>query len=418
MRINSVVTTVLFSFVLALLPTSVSGAEYPGVDEPLKITGPLKLFEPCEPGQLYSCIEYVGIINDEGKATEIFTAGEPEIVSFPFGYQHSYTGRVYDWKTSNIIHGNGSEVVKIKAFYWPWGLAISCYPYFSTPERLSCSYYVDQIQIDFEGAPNNSVKYVVRVRVPKDWSPRWSVGAGENGSTEFIKKSDGAGTLEIRAKPALKSYYPPGTNYYPILTRDTFGVPTGTYTDPVVPLKAGYTVTELKSVTLSSRHVQITLKQKCYTDSPMSIWSNGLIEWYSELNVEDQTLSVTIPAPHLKEDGSQNVGNLNFEIPVAVANCMWGIDLRGATQTRVSVFYPELGTTEVMTTSAKVIDDMYYLSLSNFHYSTPTFKVKIVQTTATTKAVVTKKTITCIKGKTTKKISGLSPKCPSGYKKK
>lgn len=26
--------------------------------------------------------------------------------------------------------------------------------------------------------------------------------------------------------------------------------------------------------------------------------------------------------------------------------------------------------------------------------------------------------ITCIKGKVTKKISGVSPKCPSGYKKK
>jgi hypothetical protein len=28
------------------------------------------------------------------------------------------------------------------------------------------------------------------------------------------------------------------------------------------------------------------------------------------------------------------------------------------------------------------------------------------------------KTITCIKGKTTKKVSGITPKCPVGYKKK
>ena len=33
-------------------------------------------------------------------------------------------------------------------------------------------------------------------------------------------------------------------------------------------------------------------------------------------------------------------------------------------------------------------------------------------------ASVKKKTITCIKGKTTKKVTGLTPKCPSGYKKK
>jgi hypothetical protein len=29
-----------------------------------------------------------------------------------------------------------------------------------------------------------------------------------------------------------------------------------------------------------------------------------------------------------------------------------------------------------------------------------------------------KTTITCVKGKTTKKVTGVSPKCPSGYKKK
>ena len=34
------------------------------------------------------------------------------------------------------------------------------------------------------------------------------------------------------------------------------------------------------------------------------------------------------------------------------------------------------------------------------------------------KKAATKTTITCVKGKTTKKVTGLSPKCPSGYKKK
>jgi hypothetical protein len=30
--------------------------------------------------------------------------------------------------------------------------------------------------------------------------------------------------------------------------------------------------------------------------------------------------------------------------------------------------------------------------------------------------VVTKKTIVCVKGKTNKKVSGVNPKCPRGYK--
>ena len=418
MKNKSVVGAVLVSFVLALLPTSVSGAEILKPDEPLKLSGPLKIFEPCEPGQLYSCIEYVGIINDAGKATKIFTSGEPETVSFPYGYEHSFTGRLYNWKTPKIMQENRNEVVKIQAFHWPWGLAYSCRPHPTYPDRPNCSFFMDELIIEFLGELNNTVKYVVRVRTPKDWSPGYSVGAGKNGSLQFTKKSDGAGTLEISATPALKSFYPAGTNYYPILTKDAFGVPTGTFTDPEVPLKAAYTGTALRSVTYSRANTATTWMQKCYADSPMSMWSNGLIDGYPQWDLSDRTLSVTIPAPHLKEDGSQNVGNLNFEIPVEVANCMWGIDLKGATQTTVSVFYPELGTTEVMTADAKVLDDIYYLSLSNFHYSTPTFKVKIVQTTATAKVVATKKTITCIKGKTSKKISGLSPKCPTGYKKK
>jgi hypothetical protein len=33
-------------------------------------------------------------------------------------------------------------------------------------------------------------------------------------------------------------------------------------------------------------------------------------------------------------------------------------------------------------------------------------------------ATIKKKTITCIKGKTTKKVTAVKPKCPAGYKKK
>jgi hypothetical protein len=34
------------------------------------------------------------------------------------------------------------------------------------------------------------------------------------------------------------------------------------------------------------------------------------------------------------------------------------------------------------------------------------------------KVSVKKTTITCTKGKTTKKVSGVKPKCPTGYKKR
>jgi hypothetical protein len=42
--------------------------------------------------------------------------------------------------------------------------------------------------------------------------------------------------------------------------------------------------------------------------------------------------------------------------------------------------------------------------------------ITLTGTVVTPKPVLTKKTIVCVKGKTTKKISGINPKCPKGYK--
>jgi hypothetical protein len=70
------------------------------------------------------------------------------------------------------------------------------------------------------------------------------------------------------------------------------------------------------------------------------------------------------------------------------------------------------------------------LQANNFTFSAPTIKVKLMQdkpivpakseASAAPKSSVAKKviTITCAKGKITKKFSGANPKCPSGYKKK
>ena len=49
---------------------------------------------------------------------------------------------------------------------------------------------------------------------------------------------------------------------------------------------------------------------------------------------------------------------------------------------------------------------------------TISIKQSSAEVSITTGTTVKKTTITCVKGKTTKKVTGVSPKCPSGYKKK
>jgi hypothetical protein len=79
------------------------------------------------------------------------------------------------------------------------------------------------------------------------------------------------------------------------------------------------------------------------------------------------------------------------------------------------------------------------LSANNFTFSDPTIKIKLTQeavakptpsatpsatpsvtpsTAAPSKVAVKKISITCVKGKTKKVVTGTKPVCPAGYKKK
>jgi 3-methyladenine DNA glycosylase Tag len=60
-------------------------------------------------------------------------------------------------------------------------------------------------------------------------------------------------------------------------------------------------------------------------------------------------------------------------------------------------------------------DGWLKLAAYGFTFSSPTISVKLSQAKAT---VVKSTTITCVKGKTSKKVTGKSPKCPAGFKKK
>jgi len=83
--------------------------------------------------------------------------------------------------------------------------------------------------------------------------------------------------------------------------------------------------------------------------------------------------------------------------------------------TQVSVFVTTFFTGAVATTAC--------LSWVNFTLMVGDEKVKLTQDApapqATTKpAPIGKKSITCIKGKITKKVTGPNPVCPKGYRKK
>jgi hypothetical protein len=91
---------------------------------------------------------------------------------------------------------------------------------------------------------------------------------------------------------------------------------------------------------------------------------------------------------------------------------------------KVQITYQD-GTSKIATVTSRYDskNDWINLRAYGFTYSTPQLAISFKQPEEAakqeTKVVAPKKTtITCIKGKTSKKVTAVKPQCPKGYKKK
>ena len=173
-------------------------------------------------------------------------------------------------------------------------------------------------------------------------------------------------------------------------------------------------------------------------------------------NEQTGTLDYKVASPHFLPDGKVFQGNYNLYIDSKVARCIYKFSNAPISAT-VSITSADGGQQSVATTVVSEQSGWISLSAAGFTFSSPTLKVKFsqdpnavaVQTptpivepkapevtptvepkapevtpTATAQAIkpITaspkKVTITCVKGKLIKKVAAVSPKCPTGYKKK
>jgi hypothetical protein len=154
-------------------------------------------------------------------------------------------------------------------------------------------------------------------------------------------------------------------------------------------------------------------------------------------NKDTGTLDYKVAAPHYGPyvDGKSekvNSGTYGLSMSASQVKCLYGMD-KLPPSASISITSSE-GKESVSTVELKSSGDWVYLEAKNFTFSSPTLKIKLNQSTATTsssssnsssvksaaptKALAPKISITCVKGKLTKKVSGTAPKCPAGFKKK
>jgi len=132
------------------------------------------------------------------------------------------------------------------------------------------------------------------------------------------------------------------------------------------------------------------------------------------------SLSFTVAAPSFDSDGEKKKGVYDLVLREDIAKCLWGKDL-SKTSAKIEILNSD-GTSQVATTTFKLLNGYVYFRAAGFHYSVPKIKVSVIDavptpktTTAASKKMVT---ITCVKGKLSKKVTAVKPACPAGYKKK
>ena len=159
---------------------------------------------------------------------------------------------------------------------------------------------------------------------------------------------------------------------------------------------------------------------------------------------ENGTLDYKVAAPHFLPSGKEFQGTYDLIINSKTARCLYGFS-DAPVQATVSVVSAD-GTQQTTTTVVREANGWLYLAAKGFTFSSPTLRITMKQaplkgesttpvevpqapvvapapipvaaatpaTKIATKPVI--KTVTCVKGKVSKKIIGSS--CPVGYKKK
>jgi hypothetical protein len=140
-----------------------------------------------------------------------------------------------------------------------------------------------------------------------------------------------------------------------------------------------------------------------------------------------KSLSFKVASPTFDAQGDKNSGVYELAIQKDVAKCLWGDALINPKAT-IEVL-DDAGSKQIATTVFAQKGNWIYFRAYGFHYSTPSIKVNLSKNTEVAATPVASPfpadaskskllKITCLKGKVTKKVTAVKPKCPTGFKKK
>ena len=171
---------------------------------------------------------------------------------------------------------------------------------------------------------------------------------------------------------------------------------------------------------------------KCFDDRTQLlgvVMTNSLVYAPSAPNFDGAWLNYQVGGLHFQADGkTPNLGTYDLLIRSATARCLYNFT-EAPLSASVSVTYADGGEQKISTTTLTERDGWLHLGAYGFTFSSPVLRVKLSgvpktlsktpDTSAKKSATPSKNyTITCVKGKITKKVIAPKPNCPTGWKKK
>jgi hypothetical protein len=156
-------------------------------------------------------------------------------------------------------------------------------------------------------------------------------------------------------------------------------------------------------------------------------------------NIDSGSLDYKVLSPHYDEKMTENSGSYDLLLRSTVARCLYGFR-NAPIKAEIEVFGSD-GNNKVASTLIGEKDGWLFMSANGFTYSEPVVRVKLSQdpeptptpsptpTTPNTSSAVNgegssnstikkKKKIICVNGAKSRKVSGIKPKCPPGFKKR
>lgn len=312
----------------------------------------------------------------------------------------------------------------------------------------------------------NTVVLKVRISQPVQG---WLHGRMKDANIKIITAVDNSQLLEIAAKPlSIPSIYgwvkwtdlPQGVkDLYPVGSGGT-GISLADFTTTDLNSRTLLTKSEVagdraikemnlwlpllndKAAAMRSFWVAQSIKGELPIDSQNCVRGKGFTgvigtnaAVYSDgpptFDKEEQSLNYTVGASHLDSRGELFKGYYQLNLRSDVARCLYGFG-SAPIQAKIEVSSSD-GTPALATTVINENDGWLKMTAAGFTFSTPKIKVKLSQEVSTpapaasptpTPSVVAKPaaarktSITCVKGKTSKKVTAVNPTCPKGYKKK